>query len=74
MTVGLFHDRFKERAARARHVRRVERMRGVSPKVRAGRSVPDAPPPYICGARCGHPDHLSCPSTVRGGVCPCRYC
>lgn len=70
--MGLFRDRAAEKAAKASADRKVARMRGVSNKVNAGRSIPKAEAPYTCGQR--HYDGSSCASTVRGGVCPCSQC
>jgi hypothetical protein len=70
----LFGDPAVEESKRASERRRAERM-GRSKSAARGRSAPAAPAPYTCGARCDWNGlGTTCQSTVRGGVCPCRYC
>lgn len=63
----LFRDRAAERAAKESAARKVNRMRGVSPKVQRGASLPNVD-------RSPHPCPKGCGRTVRGGVCPGPDC
>jgi hypothetical protein len=72
--MGLISDRAVRNARRASEARRVEKMDRGLEAVRRGKALPNVDrSPHTCGARCeGYAS--GCPSTVRGGVCPCRYC
>lgn len=64
--MGLFRDRYAEAKGVERYERQVNRMKSHTPPKKS------APAPHVCGAAC-RPNY-SCPSIVRGGVCPCRDC
>ena len=71
--MGLFRDRYAEQKKVEAYQRQVGKMR--TPNVAPRGASKQAPAPYTCGRACGYlPGGKGCPSTVRGGVCPCRCC